>query len=151
MAGATTERAEAIATGCPMDRVLGFLAQAWMADVIYALAGGPLHFGAFDDLLRILDAELRLITAAKSELDRGRPHLATAWLDDHARRFPGGVFATDREALRVLVSCSQSRNLALAEAFAARHPGSAMVERLLRACGKLEPASPKASSSDFPK
>jgi hypothetical protein len=97
------------------------------------------------------DAELRLITAAKAELDRGRPQLAAAWLDDHQRRFPGGVFATDREALHVLVSCSQTRNPALAQAFASRHPGSAMVERLLRACGRLEPVSPKASASDFPK
>jgi hypothetical protein len=81
------------------------------------------------------DAELRLIAAAKRELDQGRPQLATGWLDEHAQRFPSGVFAVDREALRILCACRQEENPALAQAFAAHHPGSPMRERLLRACG----------------
>jgi hypothetical protein len=81
------------------------------------------------------DAELRLIAAAKRELDQGRPKLASGWLNEHLQRFPSGVFALDREALRVLSTCYQGKNPALAQAFAARHPASPMRERLLRACG----------------
>lgn len=99
------------------------------------------------------DAELQLIVAAKRELDRGQPRLASAWLDDHAQRFPSGVFAMDREALRVLVDCGSRPNPTLAREFAARHPGSAMLERLLRACGPSDAAkrSPSRSAVDFPK
>jgi hypothetical protein len=96
------------------------------------------------------DAELRLITSAKSELTRGRPHLAAAWLAEHAQRFPNGVFALDREALSILVKCSEHRELGLAQAFAVSHPSSPMVERLLRACGPRQaPAAP--SAVDFSK
>jgi len=81
------------------------------------------------------DAELRLITLAKSELDAGRPHLAQAWLAEHAARFPHGVFAIDRQALAVLIGCSERRDATAARDFAARHPASPMLERLRRACG----------------
>jgi hypothetical protein len=94
------------------------------------------------------DAELELITAAKAELDKGRPQLAAAWLSEHAERFPNGVFALDREALRILVRCSQVRDPSLAQAFANRHPSSPMVERLLRACTRAEPAN-APSAVDF--
>jgi hypothetical protein len=97
------------------------------------------------------DAELQLITAAKGELDQGRPQLAAAWLSEHAERFPTGVFALDREALRILVRCAQLKDPALAQAFATRHPSSPMVERLLRACTRAEPAGAPSSAVDFPK
>jgi hypothetical protein len=85
------------------------------------------------------DAELILITRAKGELDRGRAHLASVWLNEHAARFPGGVFATDREGLRVLVSCATSRNEAAFAAFARRYPSSPMLEKLRRACSEPTP------------
>lgn len=94
------------------------------------------------------DAELRLIAAAKSELEQGRPQLATAWLNEHAQRFPQGVFGVDREALRVLASCQQRRDMKEAQSFVARHPTSPMVERLLRACS---PAASGSSNADFSK
>jgi hypothetical protein len=80
------------------------------------------------------DAELRLITLAKSELDAGRPHLAKAWLAEHVARFPRGVFATDRDALSVLADCSERHDEAAARRFSVAHPGSPMIERLLKAC-----------------
>ena len=96
------------------------------------------------------DAELRLISAAKSELDKGRAHLAAAWLSEHAERFPTGIFALDREALRILVRCGQGKDPKLARAFTEQHPDSPMVDRLLRACTPAEPnGSP--SAVDFPK
>lgn len=96
-----------------------------------------------------LSEELRLIAAAKRELELHHPQLASAWLSEHAARFPGGAFATDRDALRVLVRCSQRREPQLAEQFAATHPSSPVVERLLRACSPV-PAS-ASSDADFPK
>lgn len=96
------------------------------------------------------DAELRLITAAKRELDQGRPQLAAAWLAEHAQRFPAGVFALDREALRILVRCGQVKDPSLARVFAEQHPGSPMGERLLRACTPPGPAT-APSAVDFPK
>jgi hypothetical protein len=81
------------------------------------------------------DAELKLISLAKGELDARRFRQARAWLGEHAERFPNGVFAVEREALRVLADCEQGpKNEELARAFAARHPGSPLVERLERAC-----------------
>jgi hypothetical protein len=80
------------------------------------------------------DAELRLLTSAKAELDAGHPHLAEAWLAEHRARFPNGVFGTDRDALSVLARCAEQPDAALARAFVTRHPGSPMNERLLRAC-----------------
>jgi len=94
------------------------------------------------------DAEMRLIEAAQSELERGRPHLAVGWLSEHAQRFPNGVFSVDREALRVLATCQQQRDASLAQRFAAQHPSSAMVERLLRACS---PTARGSSNADFSK
>lgn len=80
------------------------------------------------------DAELRLINAAKGQLDAGLPHLAKVWLDEHAVRYPNGVFATDREALRVLATCAEHRDPAVAARFVAGHPTSALRERLTGAC-----------------
>ena len=94
------------------------------------------------------DAELQLITAAKLELDQGRPQRAAAWLAEHAERFPNGIFALDREALRILVRCGQVKDPKVAQAFAARHPSSPMVDRLLRAC---TPSTGAPSAVDFPK
>jgi hypothetical protein len=81
------------------------------------------------------DAELKLISLAKGELDAGRPSQARAWLEDHAQRFPNGVFAVEREALQIVAQCQQGpKDEALASAFAKRHPGSPLVARLQHAC-----------------
>lgn len=69
MAADASDEAVAIAQGCPLDRVLGFLSQAWMADVIYLLGGGALHFGALRRVLhhrvsaRVLADRLRQLEA----------------------------------------------------------------------------------------
>jgi len=47
-----------------------------------------------------LPQELRLIKAAKQELDAGRGHLSRVWLDEHAARYPNGVLRREREQLR---------------------------------------------------
>lgn len=88
------------------------------------------------------EEELRLIKHAKSELDAGRGQLATAWLDEHAQRFPRGTFANERQVLRILIVCQGGdRQLGgrLAREFARQHARSPLTDRLLRACN-LDPA-----------
>jgi hypothetical protein len=95
------------------------------------------------------DAELALIKSAKAELDRGQIARARQLLDEHAARFPTGVFAVDREGLAVLLRCTTLPQPVLARAFADRHPGSAMTERLERACSSATGAV--GSTREFPK
>jgi hypothetical protein len=95
------------------------------------------------------DEELRLLTAAKRELNGGRPHLARAWLFEHRARFSSGVFGGEREGLLVLASCDERARPELAREFAARYPKSPMIGQLLRRCGAEE--SGKAPPQvDFP-
>lgn len=49
---AQVDKDDGIVAGCPLDVILGFLAQAWMADIVYALGkGASLHFGALRRML----------------------------------------------------------------------------------------------------
>ncbi len=79
MAEKSSDEAVAIARGCPLDRVLGFLAQAWMADVIYLLGGSALHFGALRRVLngrvsaRVLADRLRQLEALNLVSREQRP------------------------------------------------------------------------------
>jgi hypothetical protein len=82
-----------------------------------------------------LDEELRLIAAAKRELDQGRGHLARVWLDEHRQRFPAGVFGLEREGLLVLAACSAGQNASLARDFAKWYPASPMLAQIERRCG----------------
>jgi hypothetical protein len=95
------------------------------------------------------DEELRLLAAAKRELDQGRPHLARAWLQEHRARFPSGVFGGEREGLLVLARCSEQPRPELAREFAAAYPKSAMISQLLRRCG-AEEAGKASPPVDFP-
>lgn len=96
-----------------------------------------------------LDEEMRLITAAKRGLEQGKRQLASASLTEHAARFPNGVFASEREALRILLRCGERKDPKLAERFVASHPSSPIAERLLRACSSA--VAPSSSAVDFPK
>lgn len=95
------------------------------------------------------DAELKLISAAKQELDAQHPAQALVWLEDHAQRFPQGVFSSEREALRVLAHCMQGdRNQVSVQAFATLHPGSPLITRLQRACGSSADATKRSASAE---
>lgn len=95
--------------------------------------------------------ELRLIRLAKQELDAARPHLAQVWLDEHGQHYPKGVFASERAALQVLLTCQRSpeagREAALR--FARYNPGSPLLDRISRACGRSLQPEPVPSGS-FP-
>ncbi|HEX3777966.1 MAG TPA: hypothetical protein VHV51_26040 [Polyangiaceae bacterium] len=96
------------------------------------------------------DAEFRLISRAKSELDAHAFARARANLDEHQAKFPDGVFAAERDGLRVLVTCEQGpKSPALAAQFAAQHPGSPLAPRLEQAC-RISSSVPSADFSKLP-
>jgi hypothetical protein len=84
------------------------------------------------------EQELALIKAAKAELDAGRAAAALDLVNQHARLFPRGVFAGEREALRALGSCGagdSATSRKLGAAFIRAYPTSPLVDRVRRACG----------------
>ncbi len=91
--------------------------------------------------------ELRLMKAAKQDLDSGKELLARVWLNEHARLYPHGVFQSEREALSVLIACKSSpvSGRVAAQRYVAQHAKSPLVDRILRAC-ELQ-ASPGATSA----
>lgn len=85
-----------------------------------------------------LAEEAALLGRAQSALAAGRHAEALAVLDEHARRFPSGVLAHEREAARWLALCGSGRGDAArgpVSAFLAEHPGSPLAARLRAACG----------------
>jgi len=96
------------------------------------------------------DEELRLIGAAKRELDAGRVPAARALLDEHRQRFPAGVFAVERDGLGALASCSSKPDPALARAFASAHPSSPLLGQIQRRCGSESSALGTGASANFP-
>jgi RNA polymerase sigma-70 factor (ECF subfamily) len=94
-------------------------------------AGGGGAPGSFEQ-------ELALIKAAKAELDAGRAAAALDLVNQHARLFPRGVFAGEREALRALGTCGAGDGAAgrkLGLAFIRAYPTSPLVDRVRRVCG----------------
>ncbi len=94
-------------------------------------------------------AEVELLRLAMRELDAGRPALAERWLAEHAARFASGVFAGEREALRVVIACGKGQTpetRTAAERCLSAYPGSLQRDRITRACGL--PARPTASFPD---
>lgn len=84
-----------------------------------------------------LEAEVALLATAQRGLARHAPSDALAALDEHAKSFPHGALAVEREGLRAVGSCEAKRGdgKARAEKFVARHPTSPLVARVKAACG----------------
>lgn len=84
-----------------------------------------------------LPAELRWIERAQTALAAGDPGAAQAALRGHARAFPRGHLAEEREALTVQCLCASGRAeeaRRAAAAFVARHPTSPQSARVRRTC-----------------
>ncbi|MBX3225215.1 MAG: hypothetical protein KF795_32160, partial [Labilithrix sp.] len=78
------------------------------------------------------EAEVRLLERAQDAL-RSRPAEALALADDHARRFPQGMLAQEREviAIEALVKTGRTSDArARAARFKARFPGSSHTRRI---------------------
>jgi len=72
-------------------------------------------------------------TAKKS----GKLAEALSLLSKHAKQFPGGVLAQEREVLRAEVLCARgdkTQARTLVERFASRHPTSALLGRMNGVC-----------------
>ena len=85
-----------------------------------------------------LTAETRLIGNANAALQAGDAARALSLLDEHARRFPGGVLAEERDAERVLALCAAGRTSdarARAERFLRERPKSALAPKVRTSCG----------------
>jgi hypothetical protein len=79
--------------------------------------------------------EARLVGALDAALRSGDGPRALSLADEHARRFPHGSLADEREAGRVLARCmTGARAASGADAFLAAHPRSPMRGRILATC-----------------
>jgi hypothetical protein len=92
-----------------------------------------------------LAQEVAILSRAGSELHAGRPAEALKVLEEHQRRFPGGVLTQERSATRVQALCALGR---MKEAqnelarLARTAPQSPHVARAKKACG-FAPAGEK--------
>ncbi len=84
-----------------------------------------------------LAAETRMLDRARRAVAGKRPNEALAILAEAASKFPGGVLAQERAALRVVALCDAGRAEAgrkAAASFVASHPRSALRARVESAC-----------------
>lgn len=79
--------------------------------------------------------EGRLLARAQAALRDGDPRRALAELDEHARRFPSGGMAVERDALQIIATCEAGdREPTRARAFVARSDAATYAARIRRAC-----------------
>jgi hypothetical protein len=85
-----------------------------------------------------IEEETALLLGAQSALRDGDSAKALGLLDDHARKFPNGALAEEREATRVLALCAAGRiddAKKLGRAFLSEHPRSPAASRVRSSCG----------------
>ncbi len=85
-----------------------------------------------------LASENELIARAQRALASGQAGQALAALDEHARRFPSGMLAPEREAARALALCAAGRTSegrAAAAPFVKDDADSPIAKRIRSACG----------------
>jgi hypothetical protein len=93
-----------------------------------------------------LAEETALLSRAKSAMDRRAYRDALVLLDEHARRFPSGMLAPERDAHRSIARCrSGERDSTIFATFTAAHPRSAYLSRVREACGDSSTDSPTPS------
>ncbi len=86
-----------------------------------------------------LEAEMRWVRAADAALRSGNVGTAQGLLDDHAREFPSGALAEEREGLRIVAGCqSQSGDGNRGAARFLEHaPHSLLAGRVRAACPQV--------------
>lgn len=90
-----------------------------------------------DALPPSMQTEIRLLSFAQGALRDGDYDRALSVLAEHATRFPNGVLALERDAVRAITLCSSGRGATgrgAAEALASRIEGTPLAARLERAC-----------------
>jgi hypothetical protein len=84
-----------------------------------------------------LEAEMQLITAAQTALNKDERALVSKNLDEHESRFPLGLLREERLTLRVRLFCAERRTVEatrIARALAAEHPRSSHLASLRDSC-----------------
>jgi hypothetical protein len=84
-----------------------------------------------------LEAETRLVHAGLAALHGGDAVRALAFFDEHARSYPNGVLAEERDVERIEALCTLGRSDAVrvaASTFLRAHPGSPLVQRVRASC-----------------
>ncbi|HLK41325.1 MAG TPA: hypothetical protein VKU41_31455 [Polyangiaceae bacterium] len=84
-----------------------------------------------------IEAETLLVRAGLAALHAGDPAGALVQFDRHAREFPDGLLAPERDAERIFALCDLRRvdeARAAADAFRIRHPGSPLFARVRTSC-----------------
>lgn len=84
-----------------------------------------------------LAEENRLLGRARAALIAESPEQALTLLREHARRFPDGVLAQERQALRAVALCEaghEGEGTKAARAFLRAHPQAALARRVRSAC-----------------
>jgi hypothetical protein len=84
-----------------------------------------------------LAEETRILSQARGDLIDGKPEQALVRLGDHARRFPDGMLAEERQALRAVALCEAGRDAegqTAARSFLREHPHAALAQRVRSAC-----------------
>jgi hypothetical protein len=89
-----------------------------------------------EDVASSLAQEIAVIEKIRRALLADAPARALEHVRAHARRFPEGVLAQEREALRVVATCAlgDAGAEATAGAFIAAHPDSPLVGKVRAAC-----------------
>lgn len=86
--------------------------------------------------------EASLLRAAHASLAKNDGNGAMSSLDEHARRFPRGALAEEREAAKVMALCAQGRASearASASAFVSANPRSPFAAQVRRSCASKDP------------
>jgi hypothetical protein len=90
-----------------------------------------------DEIPQSMQTEIQLLSFAQSALRDGDYDRALSVLAEHASRFPNGVLALERDAVRAITLCSSGRATTgrfAAEALGSRIEGTPLAARLERAC-----------------
>ncbi len=84
-----------------------------------------------------LEQELALIEAARGHLEVGKRDAARRSLREHARRFPAGTLAAERDAWTAIVQCGSesAQPRAAARSFILTHGDTPLAAKVKNACG----------------
>lgn len=103
--------------------------------VVTAVKAAPVVSAAKTVTVDPLREELGLVEDARRALAAGDASTALRQVDEHARRFPSGAFAVERDVIRIdALAAAGRRDEAASRArdFLAHHPGSAQARRIAK-------------------
>jgi hypothetical protein len=139
-AGATAE--DVTATNRPPPDTAGPASAAPGGEDVAGPAAAPLGVAGAASPSTVaattLRAETELIRGGLAALHENDPARALALFDEHARRFPTGVLADERDVERVTALCDLGRSdeaRAAVSSFVRRRPDAPLTRRLLSSCG----------------